>query len=116
MPIAKLKIEKRLRRHKKVRSRVSGTAAVPRLAAFRSNKYTYGALIDDTTGKTILSASSLKIKAANKVAAARETGKVIATQALAKKISKAVFDRGGYIYTGRVKALADGAREGGLKL
>lgn len=110
----KIKIEKRARRHKRIRSRVAGTASIPRLSAFRSNSYIYAELIDDDAGKTIAASSSLGVKASNKTAAAKEAGKVIAKKALEQKIKKVVFDRGGYVYTGRIKALADGAREGGL--
>ncbi|MDO8482819.1 MAG: 50S ribosomal protein L18 [bacterium] len=111
----KIKIEKRIRRHKRIRSRVSGTALVPRLAAFRSNSYIYAQLIDDDAGKTLASASSLEVKGSNKTAAATATGKALAKKAIEQKIKKVVFDRGGYVYAGRVKALADGAREGGLE-
>ena len=111
----KIKIEKRVRRHKRIRSRVSGTALVPRLAAFRSNSYIYAQLIDDESGKTLVSASSLEVKDSNKTSAASATGKAIAKKAIEQKIKKVVFDRGGYVYAGRVKALADGAREGGLQ-
>lgn len=111
----KIKIEKRARRHKRIRARIFGTASTPRLAAFRSNSYIYAQLIDDEAGKTLASASSLEVKAGNKTKAAGETGKAIAKKALDQKITKVVFDRGGYVYAGRVKALADGAREGGLK-
>jgi large subunit ribosomal protein L18 len=110
----KIKIEKRKRRHKRIRSRVSGTALVPRLSAFKSNGYIYAQLIDDDAGKTLASVSSLKVKAQSKTLAAGEVGKLIAKEATTKKIKKVVFDRGGYVYTGRIKALADGAREGGL--
>ncbi|MCR4310966.1 MAG: 50S ribosomal protein L18 [Candidatus Taylorbacteria bacterium] len=110
----KIKIEKRDRRRKKIRSRVSGTEATPRLSVFKSNGYIYAQLIDDVLGKTLLAASSLGTKAKNKIESARETGKDIAKKAVDQKIKKVVFDRGGYVYTGRVKALADGAREGGL--
>ena len=111
----KIKIEKRTRRHKRIRSRISGTAAVPRLVAFRSNSYIYAQLIDDDAGKTLASASSLEVKGSNKTAAATATGKAVAKKAFEQKIKKVVFDRGGYVYAGRVKALADGAREGGLQ-
>jgi large subunit ribosomal protein L18 len=110
-----IKIQKRTRRHKKIRSRVIGTAAIPRLSTFKSNGYIYAQLIDDDKAVTLASASSLGLKAPNKTDAARETGKALAKKAVEKKIQKVVFDRGGYVYTGRVKALADGAREGGLK-
>lgn len=111
----KIRIEKRTRRHKRIRSRISGTAVVPRLAAYRSNGYIYAQLINDDAGTTVASFSSLEIKKGSKTEAAREVGKKLAAIALEKKIEKVVFDRGGYVYAGRVKALADGAREGGLK-
>ncbi len=114
----KIKIEKRARRHKRIRSRIFGTADVPRLSVFRSNGYVYSQLINDDSGKTLAEASSLGLKISkktNKTDAAKETGKDLAKKALALKITKVVFDRGGYVYTGRVQALADGAREGGLK-
>lgn len=117
----KIKKEKRARRQKKIRSKINGTASVPRLSVFRSNSFMYAQLIDDEQGKTILSATSFKgkvagkgKKSANKTEGAKEVGKMIAERAIAKKIKKIVFDRSGYVYTGRVKALADGAREGGL--
>jgi large subunit ribosomal protein L18 len=127
------KQEKRYRRHKRVRAKISGTIESPRLCVFRSNKYIYGQLIDDEKGKILASANDLKIKSKpspsdskaasekkekqilGKIAMAREVGKMLAEKALAKKIEKVIFDRGGYKYHGRVKALADGAREGGLK-
>ena len=110
----KIKNEKIERRHRKIRQRISGTKDVPRLCVFRSNKYIYAEVIDDNAGETLFSASSIKLKAKNKTESAHETGKVVAREVLNKKIRKIVFDRGGYVYAGRVKALADGAREGGL--
>ncbi len=104
------KQEKRHRRHKRVRAKISGTAKVPRLFVFKSNQYIYAQLIDDDKGRTITSAKgSLDIKEAKKI------GELIAQKAREKKIEKAVFDRGGYKYHGRIKALAEGVREGGLK-
>lgn len=100
------KILKRKARRNRIRSRVSGTAEIPRLAVFRSNKTIYAQAIDDTTGKTLVSAT-------NKDAAT--CGKDLATKAKEAGITKVVFDRGGFIYTGRVKVLADNAREGGLQ-
>jgi ribosomal protein L18 len=141
---------KRWRRHKRVRNRVSGTAERPRIAVFRSNAHIYAQLIDDTTGRTLLSVSSLKVEApaaaavapkaeaaeaegkkpkkgkkgdaaeaaataaGRKIAVAREVGRQLAQAAKAKGFEKAAFDRGGYLYHGRVAALAEGAREGGL--
>ncbi len=115
-----IKKEKRIRRHTKIRTRVSGTSATPRLAIFRSNRFMYAQLIDDTTSKTLASASSHGGKKAAKKGvkkgdAAFAVGKAIAEKALALKIKSVVFDRGGFGFKGRVKSLADGAREGGLK-
>ena len=117
----KIKNEKRARKHRKIRSTISGTSAVPRLSVFKSNNYIYAQLVDDDSQKTITSISSLELKKgktalkkANKTLSAREAGKALAEKALSKKLKKVVFDRGGYVYAGRVKALADGAREGGL--
>ncbi len=101
---------KRKRRHRRVRAKIKGTAKVPRLCVFRSNKHLYAQLIDDEKGKTLVSVSDLEAKDSKKI------GLLIAEKALAKKINKVVFDRGGYKYHGRVKSLAEGAREGGLKL
>ncbi len=110
-----IKAEKRARLHKKIRSRVSGTAECPRLAVFRSNRYMYAQLIDDVLAVTVASASdiSLDVKM-TKVERATTVGKKLAEEAKKKKITTVVFDRGGFSYRGRVQALADGAREGGL--
>ena len=109
----------RLRRHKRVRGKISGTPERPRLDVFRSNMHIYAQIIDDEQGVTLVSASTMD-KDFNgnggNVEAAAEIGKKIAAKALEKGITEVVFDRGGYVYHGRVKALADGAREGGLKL
>ena len=109
----------RLQRHKRVRGKISGTAACPRLCVYRSLKNIYAQIIDDEQGVTLVSASTMD-KDFNgfggNVEAAAEIGKKIAAKALEKGITEVVFDRGGYVYHGRVKALADGAREGGLKL
>ncbi|MDE1874564.1 MAG: 50S ribosomal protein L18 [Patescibacteria group bacterium] len=116
-----IKKQKRTRRHVMIRVRVSGTAKTPRLAVFRSNRYMYAQLIDDESGKTLASASSLAAKAGKakkggkKLDVARGVGKAIAEKAVGLKIKSVVFDRGGFGYKGRVRALADGAREGGLK-
>ena len=106
----------RLKRHKRVRAKVSGTAQRPRLNVFRSEKNIYAQVIDDVNGVTLCSASSLKLEGngGNKTAA-REVGKAVAKAALAKGIEEVVFDRGGYLYHRRVAELAEGAREGGLK-
>ncbi|MDL2219955.1 50S ribosomal protein L18 [Ruminococcaceae bacterium OttesenSCG-928-O06] len=109
----------RLRRHRRVRGKISGTAARPRLDVFRSSKHIYAQIIDDVTGTTLAAASSMDKGfdgAGGNVEAATRVGKAIAEKALAKGIDTVVFDRGGFVYHGRVKALADGAREGGLKL
>jgi len=102
-----------------VRKSVSGTAERPRLSVFRSNKDIYVQLIDDVAGKTLVSASSkdkdIKAQKATKVALSNLVGKAVATKAAAVGIKTVVFDRGGYLYHGRVKAVAEGAREGGLQ-
>ncbi len=115
MKTGNTKIEKRARRQKKIRAKISGTASKPRLCVFRSNRYVYAQLIDDAQGKTLVSASSVKLPGKGVMEKAKETGKEIAKKAKALKIETVVFDRGGYIYTGKIKAIADGAREGGLK-
>jgi len=109
------KEEKRNRRHSRIRTRLSGTEKRPRLVVFRSLKGIYAQLIDDNKGVVLASASSLKIKKGKGAEGAKETGLELAKAAKAKKITSCLFDRGGYIYHGRVKALADGAREGGLQ-
>ncbi len=114
MANSNIKKQKRVRRHVKIRTKISGTSETPRLAVFRSNKFMYAQIIDDAAGKTLASASSLDLKA-KKSDAAVAVGKEIAKKALALKIQSVVFDRGGFGYKGRVKALADSAREGGLK-
>jgi large subunit ribosomal protein L18 len=107
--------EARLRRHRRVRGKINGTAERPRLYVFRSNRGIFAQLIDDDSGKTIASASWLGMKSSgDKTSQAAEVGKAIAAKAKAAGIDTAVFDRGGYLYHGRVKALAEGAREGGL--
>lgn len=108
----------RLHRHKRVRSKVSGTPERPRLNVFRSETNIYAQIIDDTKGVTLVSASSLEKGFecdGTKTDAAKKVGEVIAERAKAKGIETVVFDRGGYLYHGRVKALAEGAREGGLQ-
>jgi large subunit ribosomal protein L18 len=107
----------RTRRHARVRTKISGTPECPRLSVFKSNSAVYAQIIDDVNGKTLVAASSLdkevKTKHAN-VEAAKEVGALVAKRAKDAKISDVVFDRGGYIYHGVIKALADSAREGGL--
>ena len=109
--------QRRLRRHKRVRKDIFGTAERPRLVVFRSNRSIGAQLIDDTAGRTLAAASSLDLKAGKgtKSDQAAEVGKLLAEHAKQADISTAVFDRGGYLYHGRVKALADAAREGGLQ-
>ena len=113
--------ERRVRKHVRVRKRVSGTAERPRLNVFRSSKHIYAQIVDDNRGQTLVAASSLSKEldgqfktGANKLAA-RAVGKLIAQKAKEKSIAKVVFDRGGYVYHGRIKELAEGAREAGLK-
>ncbi len=109
------KLLKRKIRHFKIRKKVRGTATIPRLSVFRSNKQISAQLIDDQDAKTLLSASDRDIKEKNKVKKAKETGINLAKMATKKNIQKVVFDRSGFKYHGRVKALAEGAREGGLE-
>jgi len=108
----------RARRHRRVRKKISGTSERPRLAVFRSNRYIYAQLIDDTNGHTLASASSIEkdlgLKDKRKSEAAMEVGRVLAKRAREKGVEKVVFERGGNLYHGRVKSLAEGAREGGL--
>lgn len=109
---------KRKRIHLRIRKKIRGTASKPRLAVYRSNKEIYCQLIDDLAGHTIASASSRDSRVSkdgNKTNQAAQVGKLLAESAQSNNISNVVFDRGGYLYHGRVKALADGAREGGLK-
>ncbi len=107
----------RERRHKRIRAKISGDKRKPRLSVFRSAKGIYAQIIDDTEGKTIVSADSREIKTKKKdnISLSNEVGKLIAQKALEKKIKEVVFDRGGYLYHGRVKALAEGAKKEGLK-
>lgn len=106
---------KRKRRHRRVRAKIKGTAEVPRLCVSRSNTHIYAQLIDDEKGKVLASASDLKVKKGQKSSKAVEVGEMIAEKGKEKKIEKVVFDRGGYRYHGRVKALAEAARKKGLK-
>lgn len=110
-----IKAEKRARLHTRIRSRVSGTGERPRLAVFRSNRYMYAQLIDDVRGITLASASDISLNdKISKVERAKVVGKKLAEEAKKNNITTVVFDRGGFSYRGRVQALADGAREGGL--
>ena len=108
----------RLKRHARVRAKISGTAACPRLDVFRSNSHIYAQLIDDVNGVTLAAAASNEkdfgVSGSN-CEGARKVGQLIAARAAEKGIAEVVFDRGGYVYHGRVKELAEGAREGGLK-
>ena len=111
------KPQARARRHRRIRGKVSGTAERPRLVVYRSNKGISAQLVDDLSGKTLAGATWLGLKSfkGNKTEQAAEVGKLLAGTAKEAGIETCVFDRGGYLYHGRVKALADGAREGGLK-
>ena len=111
------KLIKLNRRHRRVRGKVYGTGQRPRLAVFRSSRHIYAQLIDDEKGKTLVSARNTELKsgAAKKSGMAKEVGMLVAKKAADKNIKKVVFDRGGYKYHGRVKQLAEGAREGGLE-
>ena len=109
------KTESRLRRRIRIRAKVFGTPERPRLSVFKSNKFLYAQIIDDTQGVTLASANTKDMKGKTPRERAQEVGKELAKKAGEKKIENVVFDRGGYIYTGKIKAIADGAREGGLK-
>lgn len=115
--MSKLFLNENFKRRKlKIREKLSGNSQRPRLTVFRSNKFIYGQLIDDSTGKTIVSVSSKLISGGlNKVDASFEAGKELAKKAVEKGITSAVFDRNGYIYHGRVQKFAEGSRDGGLK-
>jgi large subunit ribosomal protein L18 len=113
--------EVRLRIHQRIRKRLSGSEVRPRLAVFRSNKHIYAQIIDDSKGATVTAASSLEVdakkdlKGGGNIAAAKAVGKLVAQRAKDKGVQNVLFDRGGYLYHGRVKALAEAAREAGLK-
>lgn len=116
MDSTKKKLIKRAIRHNRVRAKIAGSSTRPRLSVFRANRHIYAQLIDDSKGVTLATASSKGVKAKdNKTSAASVVGKAIAEKAIAKNISTVVFDRGGFAYHGRVKALAEAAREAGLK-
>src|SRR5262249_42253799 len=118
--MALTKSEHRIRRHRRVRKKIMGTAERPRLAVFRSNKHIYVQAIDDIAGRTVASAStmdaSLRSEKGATVGAAKQVGKMIGERAKAAGVASVVFDRGGFKYHGRVAAIADGAREAGLEL
>ena len=105
----------RVRRHQRVRGKISGTAERPRLSVFRSNKQIYAQVINDLNGTTIASASSLGLEKMPKKEQAAKVGEAVAAKAIAAGITEVVFDRNGYLYHGRVKEVAEGARKGGLK-
>lgn len=111
----------RIKKRRRVRKNISGTPERPRLAVYRSNKHIYAQLIDDVAGVTLVAASSKELTNAGKlensgtIEAAAAVGKLVAEKAVAKQLKSVIFDRGGFLYHGRVKALADGAREGGLE-
>lgn len=113
--------EARVKKHRRIRNRLVGTTERPRLAVFRSNNHMYAQIIDDTVGNTLVAASTLQkdvkteLEKTNNVNAAAKLGEVIAKKALEKGITEVVFDRGGFIYQGKVQALADAAREAGLQ-
>ncbi len=114
------KLERRIRIKRRIRKKISGTAEMPRLAVFRSNKQISVQIIDDEAGKTLVSASSLIKEIAtkkdlNKIQQAEEVGKLIAEKALSNSINAVIFDRSGYLYHGRIKSLAEAARKAGLK-
>ena len=110
------KAQTRLKRRKRIRGKIVGTAERPRLSVFRSNKGIYAQLVDDASGTTLTAAASVQLDAGtgDKTAQATAVGQLLAERARARGVESVVFDRGGYLYHGRVKALADGAREGGL--
>lgn len=110
----KKKNEKRIRLKSKIRAKIKGDASRPRLSVFRSNKFIYAQVIDDTKGKTLLSASDIKVTKGTKNERAKEVGKIIGQACLSAKITKVVFDRNGFKYTGRIKLVADEARAAGL--
>ena len=114
MTIKLSKSEQRIRRHRRIRAKVIGTSERPRLAVFKSNSYLYAQLIDDTKGATLSAVSDMGLKGKTKTERAKLAGTALAATAKGKGIQAVVFDRGGFIFTGRVRAFAEGAREGGL--
>jgi len=109
------KIEKRIRLKKKIRTKITGTSKCPRLSVFRSNNYIYAQIIDDMNKITLVSSSDMKVKTGTKTDRSKAVGEEVAKKALTKGIKTCVFDRNGFKYTGRIKALADSARVAGLK-
>ncbi len=117
MPATADRVQGRIRRHRRVRKKVIGTAERPRLAVFRSNRHIYVQVIDDSTGRTLAAASTLEEGVAGKdpKTKAKAVGQAVADKAKKAGVSKVTFDRGGFMYQGRIASLADGAREGGLE-
>jgi len=115
MKTTRTSIQKRTRRHARIRAKISGTKEMPRLSVFKSNKHISAQIIDDVNSVTIVSVHSREVIGKNMMEKSHLVGKSIAEKAKVKKISKVVFDRGGFMYTGCVKALAEGARQGGLQ-
>ena len=109
------KTDKRIRLKKKIRAKLAGTSSRPRLSVFRSNKFIYAQVIDDTKGNTLVEASDVKLTKGTKTERAKQVGKLIAEKSLKASIDKVVFDRNGFKYTGRIKIVADEARASGLK-
>ena len=105
----------RSRRHRKVRAKISGTSSRPRIAVFKSNQYIYAQVVDDESGKTLLSVSDMEVKKGKKSEKALKIGEALAAQMKEKGLLEAVFDRGGFKFHGRVKSVADGLRSGGIK-
>lgn len=115
MKRSKVKAIKRDRRHRRIRAKISGTKKIPRLSVFRSNQHIYAQLIDDLSQTTLAESSTALVKGNTPAEKAHTAGNELAKKAIEKKIKRAVFDRGGFVYTGKIKAFAEGAREGGLK-
>jgi large subunit ribosomal protein L18 len=113
---ADAKREARVRRHRRIRRKVRGTAERPRLAVYRSNRHIYAQLVDDLTARTLMATSDLGLPEENKTARAKKVGQAIAERARSIGVEQVVFDRGGRLFHGRVKALAEGAREAGLSI
>ncbi|MBX4198432.1 50S ribosomal protein L18 [Candidatus Parcubacteria bacterium] len=115
MKISSRTISNRDRRHRRIRAKISGTADMPRLCVYKSNRYVTAQIIDDEKGATLIAGSTQNAKGKGMIEKSRSAGKALAEAAVKLKIKKVAFDRGGFIYTGRVKAFAEGAREGGLQ-
>ena len=115
MKQAKAKAEQRLRRRRRIRAKVQGSADKPRISVYKSNRFVYAQLIDDDRGHTLASVSTAGASGSTDTERAYEAGKTLAEKAGQQQVTKAVFDRGGFVYKGRLASLADGAREGGLQ-